>query len=182
MNFLIMLNFNFFKTSIFLSVVFMSLFLLSCEKQEVEIQEDATLAKTATNPIFDEAYLVPIDMYEQLSTEEQRVANYINAAVSSLAYISYGKKRQSYMAMIDLSSNELNAFSNFITIGVDDGSDILSGLGSRNCSGSCTITSAWDAPKCVKSIAQAVDDCGGITINVSSNGSGGYDVSWAPQE
>ncbi len=163
---------------IFAFVAVLSVF--SCQKEAENVAPTESL--TNDNSLVREGFLTSRTDYKTLDAKQKVVADLLNSAVAGLEALNANSEHIDYEAIIILSNNQNDKFSNFVTLAKRDNSSFANARIAAGCSGSCDVSGFGSTVSCVKAIRDAVDSCGDLDLSVSKNKDGSYHVSWKKTE
>ena len=130
--------------------------------------------------VINQSLIISADELDQLNSDEKRVANLLNAAISGIQSVSYGGEFTNYAAQIEFSNDESDKFSNLVFIAPkEDNFESSSSYSSKSssCSGSCEITGIRSGVKCVRAILKDLDECGTLSATIERTEKGAK-VTW----
>ncbi len=162
-------------------ILFVSI--LSCKKDEPNTITPSSVSPSV-NSMVRETMLISKFEYLKLNTKEKNIADLLNSAVAGLEALNSNANHTEYISTVYVSNDLTNKFSNFMVISRNDAESLANArVGETDpCSGSCTITGTISGLSCASDIGKSVKACGDIDITVSSNKSGGYNLTWKKHE
>lgn len=167
--------------NLFYAIVLIAFFSCNDSSESIELNSEAVNENIReSNSVINQSFIISVDELNQLNSEEKRVANLLNAAISGIQSVSYGGEFSNYAAQIEFSKDESDKFSNIVFIAPKEDNFERSSLNSSkssSCSGSCEITGIRSGVKCAKAIVKDLDECGTLSATIERTEKG-VKVTW----
>ena len=167
------------KINLFCTILFAAFLSCDVDSESNGLANESVNGKIReTSGVINQSLIISADELNQLNSEEKRVANLLNAAISGVQSVSYGGEFSNYIAQIEFSKDESDKFSNLVYIAPrEDSFERFNSSKISSCSGSCEITGISSGIKCAKAIKKDLDECGTLSAKIEGTKKG-VKVTW----
>lgn len=160
------------KTSGYITILLLLFATFSCDEKQVVTEYQTTTYSTKDGDVLFRS--VSTEDYAKASPLEKRLISQLDAAVNALDILSAQNTKIEYEAIISVSKDIDNKFSNTVILAPISGEKGESSLANARIAagGSCHVCGLGDAMECIKKVEKYMDSTGKNEITATVKRSG----------